>query len=95
MTQEEDALATVAAEMASVIVTASKKTVEEAGGSVVVIVEFPFGNGHALGIGGNKIHDAPRMLATALQQVPGGPEYVAKWAEQQRALEEAAMATKQ
>lgn len=95
MTDEEAELAAVACNIASTIVEASKELVKSGGGSVVVVVEFPFGNGYALGIGGNKVDDAPRMLATALAEIPGGPEYVANRAAQQRHLDEAARATKQ
>ena len=84
MTKEETALALVAAEMAATIVDASKQTVEQAGGALVVIVEFPYKTGHALGLGGNKIDDAPRMLTTALAEIPGGPEYVKRLKEAQQ-----------
>ena len=81
MTDEEEKLTDVAEAISAAIIDNAKELVEEGGGALVVIVEFPLGTGHALGLGGNKINDAPRMLYTALLEVPGGIEYVAMMAE--------------
>ncbi len=87
MSKEEE-MVEAAASLANEIVEASRAMVENAGASVVVIVEFEIETGHASALGGNRITAAPRMLATALSQIPGGPEYVAMTAAQARATKQ-------
>ncbi len=88
-----------AAQLASEIVNASEPLLKHAGAQIVVLISFTLDTGHASALSANTLTEAPRMLATALEQIPGGPAYIKLRADEQIAEAEermaAANATKQ